>query len=132
MKEEIKKLAKHRLSRSRSTLEEGEALLNQGFFSGSVNRFYYAAFYAAKAVFAIKNLDSSKHSGAIALFNEHFVRTGIIDKDVAKAFSRSFERRQDSDYEDFSFPTEKEAASLKDQVEAFIDACEKIFKESFK
>lgn len=30
---------------------------------GAINRLYYAGFYAAKALLAVRNLDTSKHSG---------------------------------------------------------------------
>ncbi len=130
MKEGVRKLSKYRLSRARTAWKEGLALCENAFFVGAVNRFYYAAFYAARALLATKELDSSKHSGVIALFHKHFVRTHLFDRDKAKALSRSFELRQDSDYEDFVSVTRHETKSLKAQVEVFIDECEKILKRT--
>src|SRR2546423_10252659 len=34
---------------------------------------------------ATRNLDSSRYSGVIALFQEHFVRTGLVPTDTARA-----------------------------------------------
>ena len=34
-------------------------------------------------------------------FNNHFVKTGKISIDKAKVFARIYERRQESDYDDF-------------------------------
>ena len=130
MKEGVRKLSKIRLSRAQTAWKEGLALFDQGFFIGAVNRFYYAAFYAARALLATKELDSSKHSGVIALFHKHFVRTHLFDIDKAKALSRSFELRQDSDYEDFVSITRDKAEPLKIQVEAFVDECEKVLKQT--
>ena len=130
MKKEMKDLARYRIIRAQNTFKEGNALFEKSFFPGAVNRFYYAAFYASRALLAIKGLDSSKYSGAIALFHEHFVRTGIVDKEKSKALSRSFEQRQDSDYEDFAEVNKQEAESLKLGVEAFIQECQRVLNEA--
>ena len=62
------------LVRASETLLEAKLLFETGHFNGSVNRLYYAAFYAARALLAIKGLDSSKHSGVISLFNGEFLQ----------------------------------------------------------
>ena len=49
MKPELEKLARHRLSRAKAAFLEGDYLLKAKTFMGAVNRFYYAAFYAARA-----------------------------------------------------------------------------------
>lgn len=108
MTAEVKKLSRLRLSRAKATFEEGLALYERKAYCGAVNRFYYAAFYAARALLATKELDSSKHGGVIALFHEHFVKPRTVDNEKAKALSRSFEKRQDSDYEDFFILGEEE------------------------
>ncbi len=53
MKSELEKLARHRLSRAREAFAEGEQLLAAGGLMGAVNRLYYAAFYAARALLAL-------------------------------------------------------------------------------
>jgi uncharacterized protein (UPF0332 family) len=60
----------------------------------------------------------------IALFQEYFVRTGLVQTDTARALPRAFEKRQTSDYGDFSETSNDEVLSLRDQVEAFVRACE--------
>src|SRR3989442_16039918 len=67
---------------------------------GALNRLYYAALYAARALLALREIDSSRHSGVIALFYQHFVRTAIVDAEVARVFSRAFEKRLTTDYGD--------------------------------
>jgi uncharacterized protein (UPF0332 family) len=119
-------LARHRLARAREALIEAHILTEQRHFSGAVNRLYYAAVYAARALLATKTLDSSRHSGVIALFLEHFVRTGLVSPDVARVLPRAFEKRQTSDYGDFSETTSEEILSLRDQVQAFVASCEKL------
>lgn len=124
MKNEIRKLAAYRLSRAEETFEDGCVLMEKSSYNGAVNRFYYAAFYAARALLATKDLDSSKHSGVISLFQQHFVKTGSFgDIQTARVLARSFEKRQDSDYEDFVFVTQEETEILRNDVRKFIDQC---------
>ncbi|HVJ49982.1 HEPN domain-containing protein [Desulfitobacterium sp.] len=45
-----------------------------GYYHHSViNRYYYAAFHAVRALLALKELDSSKHSGVISYFNRFLI-----------------------------------------------------------
>jgi len=106
-------LANHRISRAHEALEAAALLIEQCHFASALNRLYYATFYAARALLATKALDSSRHSGVIALFQEHFVKTGLISPDTARALPRAFEKRQTSDYGDFSEPTRDEVLSLR-------------------
>jgi uncharacterized protein (UPF0332 family) len=75
---ELEKLAAHRLSRAQDAFAEGDHLLTKKAFMGAVNRFYYSAFYAARALLAIRELDSSRHSGVISLFQRHFVKLAAV------------------------------------------------------
>jgi uncharacterized protein (UPF0332 family) len=122
-------LAQHRIARAHAALQEADLLIEKQHFTGALNRVYYAAFYAARALLAMRSLDSSRHSGVIALFQEHFVRTGLIPTDTARALPRAFEKRQTSDYGDFSEPSRDEVLSLRDQVEVFVRFCEKLVQK---
>jgi uncharacterized protein (UPF0332 family) len=53
VKPELEKFARHRLGRGKEAFAEGEHLLTKGASMGAVNRFYYAAFYAARALLAL-------------------------------------------------------------------------------
>ena len=55
-------------------------------------------FYAARALLAVRELDSSRHSGVISLFQTQFVKAGLVATEKAKALPRAFEKRQKSDY----------------------------------
>lgn len=123
MKEEIRDLALHRLARAEATLSDADLLLERGSLKSAVNRYYYAAFYAARALLATKEMDSSKHSGVISLFQKHFVKSGAIPRDVSKAFPRVFEARVDTDYEDFTVLEKAEADSIREQTAEFVESC---------
>ena len=122
-------LAQRWHARAPHSPQEADLLIEEQLFSGALNRVYYAAFYAARAMLATRNLDSTRHSGVIALFQEHFVRTGLVPTETAHALPRAFEKRQTSDYGDFSEPSSEEVLSLRGQVEAFVRACEQAVQE---
>jgi uncharacterized protein (UPF0332 family) len=72
---------------------------------------------------ATRGLDSGKHSGVIALFNLHFVKTGIVKPAIGRALVRSFEKRQASDYADFAHVSEEDARRGGEEAEEFVAAC---------
>lgn len=126
MKAEALTLARHRLQRARETLHEGDLLHEANAQDGAVNRYYYAAFYAARALLVTLDLDSPKHSGVIALFNRHFVKTQVVSPDVARVLVRSFEKRLQSDYADFAHTTAEDLDRLAVDVRVFLDACARV------
>ena len=48
-------------------------LLDQGFLRDAVNRSYYGMFYAVVALLVTKRSGTSKHRGAIMLFDREFI-----------------------------------------------------------
>ena len=63
-----------------------------------MNRLYYAMFYAVLALLQEKQMGTSKHTGAISLFDREFIKSRIFDKELSKTLHRSFELRQKGDY----------------------------------
>ena len=123
-------LARHRIQLAQAALNEADRLIQRQYLRGALNRIYYAAFYAARALLATRGLDSSRHSGVIALFQEHFVRTGLVSTENARVLPRAFEKRQTSDYGDFSEPSGEEVLAFRDQVGALVQSCGKILTSS--
>ncbi|AEG16328.1 HEPN domain protein [Desulfofundulus kuznetsovii DSM 6115] len=82
-------LANYRLQRAREHLKSAEILLNSGMYSDSLGRSYYAMFAAARALLALKQLDSKKHAGIISLFNQHFVKTGLVERSAGRNLSKA-------------------------------------------
>ena len=94
-------LIRYKLTRAEETIEEARVMLQTDHPYGAANRIYYACFYAVTALLLTQNLSSSRHSGVIALFNRHFVKTGLISVDMGKFYSRIFDNRLESDYADW-------------------------------
>jgi len=72
--------------RALNLLEVAESNFNNGFFPDSINRSYYAAFYAAKALLLKKGIITKNHSGAISKFGLEYVANGTFDKKVLLVF----------------------------------------------
>jgi uncharacterized protein (UPF0332 family) len=82
-------------------LEDARILARESRWNACVNRLYYACFYAVSALLVHDGLSSSKHAGVRSLFNNHYVKSGKIPKDIARIYNDLFERRQEGDYLDF-------------------------------
>lgn len=109
MESSIVDLSKYRYQRSRENLRDAWILLDAKSYKSSVNRSYYAIFHCLRAVTALDSFDSSKHSGIIAFFNMHYVKTGIFDKAVSKMLDKAYRWREKADYKDYEEVTENTA-----------------------
>lgn len=117
----------YRREKAKETLQAAQILFEANSLFSTVNRTYYAIFYEVIALLSLHGLSSAKHSGVRALLNEKFVKPGIVSVESGRFYSRMFEFRQKSDYEDFiSFDREKVAEWLK-KAECFIAEIEMLF-----
>jgi uncharacterized protein (UPF0332 family) len=123
--EERQELVKYRLNKAKETLKEVDILIKNKLWSTSVNRLYYACYYAVIALLVYSEIKAQTHAGVRQMFGLHFVRTGLIDKDLGKYYSDIFDKRQTGDYDDFVTFTEKEVISLLEPAKQLIFAIEK-------
>jgi len=119
-------IARHRLQVARDTLQEADVLIAANRWRGALNRLYYASFYAARALLATRDLDSARHSGVIALFQQHFVKTDFVPSAIGKTLPRAFEARQTSDYADVADLSQDDVRQLRTEIVAFIAVCERV------
>ncbi|MBE3586109.1 MAG: HEPN domain-containing protein [Thermoanaerobacter sp.] len=117
-------MANYRLQRAREHLKSAEILLNSGMYSDSLGRSYYAMFAAARALLALKQLDSKKHAGIISLFNQHFVKTGLVERSAGKNLSKARIKRESADYTDFYLVSKEEAYSQLAAAKQFMTTIE--------
>jgi len=125
-------LIRYRLSRAKETLEEAKVMFQTNHPYGAANRIYYACFYAVIALLLTKNLTSSKHSGVLALFNQHFVKTGIIAVDMGKFYSRMFDNRLDSDYAEWAVVDKQDIQEELVHAEEFIKEVSDLISKQLK
>jgi uncharacterized protein (UPF0332 family) len=115
-----RELVGYRLQRARESLEDARILADAKRWNPSVNRLYYACFYAVSALLAQQGLSSSRHVGVRSLFNQHFVNAGKVAKDQARIYNDLFERRQEGDYVDFVRFDESQVCAWMPRAEAFV------------
>src|SRR3990172_3093871 len=114
-------LIKHRLKQADDSVEEAKVLLKEKMSPRAVmNRLYYSMFYAVLALLQEKQLGTSKHIGAISLFDREFIKTGIFDKSMSKTLHRVFELRQKGDYMEQSEVTQKDVDEILPEVINFV------------
>jgi uncharacterized protein (UPF0332 family) len=126
MTENIKALVAYRLEQADESLEAARTLLDKGLIRPSVNRAYYAMFYAVLALLAREKQETSKHSGAIALFDRNFVKQGIFKKDCSRWLHDAFDLGQRADYAAEYHFSGKEAEKTLKNAESFVDEVKKV------
>lgn len=99
--QERQDLVQYRLASAAETLQEIDLHIENELWNTAVNRLYYACFYAVSALLAKNEIYTKTHTGAIRMFAQHFVKTGIINEDLGIFYAKIFDMRQNADYEDF-------------------------------
>jgi uncharacterized protein (UPF0332 family) len=128
-----KALIQYRMGRSYESLNDARLMLAQkGSNASIVNRAYYAMFYAALALLITIDKGSSKHQGVIALFDENFIKTNVLPKELGKLFHRAFDMRQSGDYRDMLVVTEQQAVDAVNAAVNFLSAVEEKLLEANK
>jgi uncharacterized protein (UPF0332 family) len=129
MTENIKALVAYRLEQADESMEAARTLLDKGLIRPSVNRAYYAMFYAVLALLAQGKKETSKHSGAIALFDRDFVKQGIFKKDLSRWLHDAFDLRQRSDYAAEHHVSREEAEKTLKNADSFVDEVKKVLSK---
>ena len=127
-----KDLVIYRLKTSKETLKSAKILFAAEEYKGANNRAYYAIFHAMRSVLALDGLDSSKHSGIIAIFNEKYVRMGNFEGGISKVIASAYRLRERADYQDFFIVTEQEAVEQIKKAEKILGMVEKYLEERRK
>lgn len=129
MTENSKKLIEYRFQQVQETLEVARELLGSGHFRDAVNRGYYAMFYCGLGLLAAKNLGTSKHSGVLSLFSQHFVKTGEISTEAGQHLRQAFELRQNCDYREFVSISKKQVKEVLVNATDFIKESKLLFEK---
>jgi uncharacterized protein (UPF0332 family) len=124
--QERKALSLARLKRSREHLKSARDLLRNDDYADSISRSYYAIFQSARALLAINGLDSRKHSGVISLFNQHFIKSGKLDKHCGVVLKDARRSREMADYTEIAEFSRQDAEEQIADAEAFIRAVERL------
>ena len=95
------------LEKAQTTFEAMELCAREKAFESAANRIYYAAFHAVSALLIHNGFNVKSHRGVMALFGEHFIRTGFFSKADGALFSDLVIMRDNADYNCFYEITEE-------------------------
>lgn len=113
------------IKRAKQMLVVADHNLKNDFYESSVNRSYYAVFYAASALLSTKGKSMGRHAGVISAFRQDFVKTGSFDVDLSDIYGRLLDHRNVSDYDLLAVIDRKQAESDLKDSKKFVDAVEK-------
>jgi uncharacterized protein (UPF0332 family) len=86
-----------------------------------MSRAYYAMFYAASAALLSRNIERSKHSGVIAAFGQHLVKSGPFTVEHQQRLQAAFEDRSEGEYAGV-FPSREAVERRLAEARGFIEA----------
>ena len=104
LKADMISLSNVRLSHAKEDLLTATNNYSNKLFRAADNRLYYAVFHAIRALLALDGVDFSTHSLVIGYFNQHYVKTNIIERSLGKAVKLIEKSRNNSDYNDLHVP----------------------------
>ena len=105
MKEESKNnainrasLVKYWMEKAHESLSSAGSEFKAGRLTFTVNRIYYACFYAVSAVLIQEGKSFRKHSGVRAALHRELIKTGKIGGHWGRYYNRIFDSRHRGDY----------------------------------
>ena len=124
MDDKKKDLCLYRLENAKETLRVAKLCYDYGHYKDTVNRCYYAAFYAVKAVLALAEIDFKRHKDVVAYFNKEFVASGKFPGEMGRRLARLKRKREDNDYDDFVLTTKEEAFEQYEAAQYIVSSIE--------
>lgn len=117
------------LAKARQALETAGRDLDAGDHDASVNRSYYAAYYAAWAMFVSQGVEKPKtHSGLISEFSRRFVKDGTFDNATGAILGKLENLRCYADYTLDVTPSDKAKLALVSAA-SFLQAIEAVLHD---
>ena len=122
-------LAQYRLEQSHECLKDAVRDIEAEAYKAAANRSYFCVYHAMRAVLALDEFDSKKHSGIISVFRQRYIKTGIFSSDLSDIIQSAFNTRGKSDYEDFFIISKEQVKTQVEDSDAFLTAIETYLKK---
>lgn len=117
----INDLSIYRLDRAIEDLDSAKTTYAANELRTANNRAYYAIFHALRAVLALDEYDSKKHSGIISEFRVRYIKTKIFDPEISDMIGSAFEVRNKSDYDDMYVVSRSTTEKQIENAEKIVD-----------
>ena len=132
MDERQKDLSNYRITEADDSLKVAAHCLKEGLYKDSINRSYYAAFYAVKAVLALSTVDFKRHKDVMGYFNKEYVAKEVFPREIGRKLGTLQRVREKSDYDDFYIASKEESERQISVADEFIILAEKYCMEQLE
>ena len=123
-------LSRYRIQEAKNSLKVAEHCLKEDLYKDSINRSYYAAFYAIKAVLALGTIDFKRHKDVVAYFNKEYVATNVFPRELGQRLGMLKQLREKSDYDDFYIASRDQAEGQYHTAKYTIEKVEEYLKNN--
>lgn len=117
-------LSSYRLAKSKEDLETAIELIELRRYNQSVNRSYYAIFHATRAILALDEIDFKKHSAVILYFQQNYIKSLKLSKELSNIIVGASLIRNKSDYSDYVSISMEMAKEQSESADIFIKEVE--------
>jgi uncharacterized protein (UPF0332 family) len=124
MDDEKRVIVDLRLRRSKEELQAAHKLLESGFFRIAASRAYYAAYLVTTAALYVDDIVRAKHSGVQSAFGESLIKTGAIEEEYGRIYTRLRKSREEGDYSDTVQISKELAQSRIAEAERYVERLE--------
>ena len=119
-------LIAYRIERADAMLQTAKNLIEDKDWFSAANRLYYAIYQIISALMASEDISIKSHSGAKAMFELHFIKSGRVENKWSKLYSRLANARHESDYGLFAKFSEEDILPLFPETERFVSVIKNI------
>ena len=116
------------LDKARRALDAAAVALDHDDVETATNRAYYACFYVAQAALDAHDERPKTHRGTHGRFRFHYVVSGQVAEDVARALPFAGKARERTDYDAFELTDVSAAADLVADAEQFVDVVGRVVR----
>jgi uncharacterized protein (UPF0332 family) len=110
-------------------LESAEYLFDGGYFEDAASRAYYAMYYGARALLALRDIYPKTHGGLISKFGLQYVKEGYLDVIHGRAIAQAKDIRESADYGVGIEISEEEAKDVIENAKSFLDKVQNVIEE---
>ena len=118
------------LARAKGDLATAHNNLTHNHWRGAVNRAYYAVFHSASAALLWLDIERAKHSGVQAAFGEFLVKSGTIEPEFGRIYTKLRKARETEDYDIMAAPLTAEVTTqMVKEAERFMTRVERHLRQ---
>ena len=129
MEEDVKRdIVCYRRQKAHDLIHDVDVLIDNELWNSTVNRMYYACFYAASALLVANKIVVKSHEGVRQMLGKHFVLPGQLSVGMGKFYTLIFNKRSSGDYEDFINHDQKTVDELYPYALTFINSIDELLK----